>query len=253
MQILIVEDELPAAVRLKEMINNLDPSIWIMGVMDSIRTTVEFLNTHSSPDLILLDIQLADGLSFQIFEKINIQIPIIFTTAYDEFALRAFKLNSIDYLLKPIDSLELDKALTKFKTLNRYSSSTNYAELAEQMMRAMHPRHKTRFLIRIGEHLRNIASEEISFFYSNEKSSYIKTKSGRDFALDESLDNLEKEIDPERFFRVNRKFIIALPYLKDIVAYSGSRLKLTLEGGDNTEILVSREKVNAFKEWIEGK
>jgi DNA-binding LytR/AlgR family response regulator len=250
MQVLVVEDEKLATVRLIEMIEALELSAKIVKTLDSIKAVTKWLNANSHPDLIFMDIQLADGLCFEIFEKVEIHVPVIFTTAYNEYALRAFKVNSIDYLLKPIDKEELRQALTKYQKLR--VPAAFQPQVLKQVMEMIQNPYKSRFVIRIGEHIKSIGSDEVSCFYSSNKSSFLRTSTGRDFAIDCSLDQLEIELDPRKFFRINRKFVVALPHIKDIVAYSGIRLKLHVVGCEKDEILVSREKVADFKKWLEG-
>jgi DNA-binding LytR/AlgR family response regulator len=254
MQVLVIEDEKLAAERLIELIRKVEPSANIVASIDSVRATVSYLQSHPQPDLIFMDIQLADGLCFDIFKQTTVNTPIIFTTAYDEYALRAFKVNSIDYLLKPIDKKELQTSLYKYRqiTPGQVSEKNNQDEVIRRISEMLQNPYKTRFVIKIGEHIKVIDTADIVLFYSNDKSSFLHTSSDRDYAIEYSLDLLEKELDPRSFFRVNRKFIIAMPYIKDIVAYSGSRLKLIVKGAFDNEILVSREKVSEFKKWLEG-
>ncbi len=254
MQVLVIEDEKLAAERLINIIVELEPSAKILKSLDTVRATVRWLNANPQPDLIFMDVQLADGLCFEIFEKTNIESPVIFTTAYNEYALRAFKVNSIDYLLKPIDKTELRASLDKYQKLNSTVSSGIMLQphLLKQVMEMIKNPYKSRFVVRFGEHIKAIGIEDVAYFYTSEKSSFLRTLTGRDFAIDCSLDQLEEELDPDKFFRVSRKFIVALPHIKDIIAYSGSRLKLLVTSSDQTEILVSREKVTEFKKWLEG-
>jgi two-component system, LytTR family, response regulator len=253
MQVLVIEDEKLAADRLADIISELEPEAKILQTLDSVRSAVRWLNNFEHPDLIFMDVQLADGVCFDIFEKVEVDVPVIFTTAYNEYALKAFKVNSIDYLLKPIDKDELSSALNKFKKLNHQprSNMVIQPELLKQVMKMIQNPYKSRFAIRIGEHIKTIVIEDVSYFYSSEKSSFLRSVSGRDYAIDLSLELLEQDLDPQKFFIVSRKHIVALPHIKDIIAYSGSRLKLHLTGGENEEILVSREKVTDFKKWLD--
>ncbi len=254
MQILVIEDEKLAAERLVSLITDIEPTAQVLKSIESIKAAVKWFNANPHPDLIFMDVQLADGLSFEIFEKVNVDVPVIFTTAYNEYALRAFKVNSIDYLLKPIDKEELRSSINKYLKLNR-NVSQNVAlqpQLLKQVMEIIRNPHKSRFVVRIGEHIKTIAIEDVAFFYSSEKSSFIRSISGRDYAIDYSLEQLEAELDPRKFFRVSRQFIVAMATIKDIIAYSGNRLQLNVMGGDQEEILVSREKVTDFKKWLDG-
>lgn len=254
MQVLIIEDEKLAAERLKNLVSEIEPTAQIIKSIESIKNAVKWLSTNPHPDLIFMDVQLGDGLCFDIFEKTNVDVPVIFTTAYNEYALRAFKVNSVDYLLKPIDKEELRASLAKYRKLSS-NVTQNVAlqpQMLKQVMDLIRNPHKSRFVVRIGEHIKTIAIEDVAYFYSSDKYSFIRSVSRRDYAIDYSLDQLEQELDPARFFRVSRKFIVAMSHIKDIVAYSGSRLKLNVVGGDDQEILVSREKVTDFKNWLDG-
>jgi len=254
MQILVIEDEKLAADRLIALITDIEPTAQVLKSIESIKAAVKWLNSNPHPDLIFMDVQLADGLSFEIFDKVNVEVPVIFTTAYNEYALRAFKVNSIDYLLKPIDKEELRTSIHKYLKLN-INVTQNVAlqpQLLKQVMNLIQNPYKSRFVVRIGEHIKTIAIEDVAYFYSSEKSSFLRSISGRDYAIEYTLDQLEQELDPHKFFRVSRKFIIAMPHIKDIIAYSGNRLKIIAMGGDQEEVLVSREKVTDFKKWLDG-
>lgn len=254
MDILVIEDEKLAAERLISLITEVEPSAQVLKSLESIKASVKWLNSNPHPDLIFMDVQLADGLSFEIFNKVNIDVPIIFTTAYNEYALRAFKVNSIDYLLKPIDKEELRVSMSKYQKLSNKASQhvAIQPQLLKHVMNLIQNPYKSRFVVRIGEHIKTISIEDVAYFYSSEKYSFLRTVSGRDYALDYSLEQLEQELDPQKFFRVSRKFMIAMPHIKDIVAYSGSRLKLIISGAGEDEVLVSREKVTSFKKWLDG-
>lgn len=249
MNIVIIEDEKPAARLLQRKVQQLGYTA--IKLLHSVEESLEWFSTNTHPDLIFLDIQLSDGLSFEIFEKIEIKSAIIFTTAYESYALRAFKLNSIDYLLKPIDEEELATAITKFK--NRLAQkellSLNFEQI-KSMFSATEKVYKTRFTVKIGAHLKIINSEEIECFYSENKGTYIHTIDNRDYLIDSTLEVLETELDPKNFYRISRKFIVPLNALKEIVVYSNSRLKIILPTYKADDVIVSREKVNDFKGWI---
>ncbi len=248
MKVLIIEDELPAAQKLERLIREADVSIEISGVLESVEDSINWLQQHSLPDLILMDIQLSDGLCFEIFEKIELQVPVIFTTAYDEYALEAFKINSVDYLLKPVDPYALSKALHKFKTIHGPTKSYQIENLLSQFQ----PKFKERFLIKIGEHFRSIQVSDIRCFFIMERSTFLYIDSNKSYPLDYSLDQVEKLIDMEKFFRVNRNYIIHIAFIKDIIAYSSSRLRIILKDwSGKDEILVSRERVRDFKAWMD--
>jgi DNA-binding LytR/AlgR family response regulator len=254
MKILIIEDEALAADRLLKLVTEADPNTEILAKLESVRSVVNWFNTNALPDLIFMDVQLADGLSFEIFDKVKIDTPVIFTTAYNEYALKAFKVNSIDYLLKPIDKDELQNAIAKFKKQATVSDSASHIDalILNKVKTMLQSPYKTRFVVRIGEHIKAVSVDDISFIYSSEKSTLIRTVSGRDFALDGSIDQIANEMDPAKFFRVSRKYLVAIDHVSDIIAYSGSRLKLIMKGIEDDEIIVSREKVAEFKKWLEG-
>jgi len=252
-KILIVEDESLSAERLQNLIGHLQPQAQVLKITDSVKSTLRFLETKPQIDLGFFDIQLADGLSFEIFERITVPFPVIFTTAFNEYAIRAFKVNSIDYLLKPVDEAGLQKALQKYNSLHAPESSHALEQQSIALALKMLSRaYKARFLVRIGEHLRMIPTQDICLFYSMEKATFIRTSEQRDYAIDFSLDQLTELLDPAAFFRISRKYIVALHSITDIVAYSGNRLKLKLSVPAEDDILVSRDRVNDFKAWLNG-
>jgi len=243
MKIVIIEDEKPAARLLKRKVENLNCEV--IAVLSSVTESIEWFLQNEHPDLVLVDIQLSDGLSFEIFEQVEIKSSVIFTTAYDEYALKAFKLNSIDYLLKPIDENELKAAIEKFLSLQ------NKAVFNQQSLNNVYSSNfKKRFVVKTGNIIKIIDVNDIECFYSAFKSSFLTTIENRSFSLDDSMETIEKEINKEYFFRVNRQFIINLKAIKEISIYSNSRLKISLNNYKEEEIIVSREKVQAFKEWI---
>lgn len=254
MTTLIIEDEKPAARLLQRKLEKLD--IKVETMLHSVEESLAWFSSNSHPDLIFLDIQLSDGLSFEIFEKIDIQSAIIFTTAYDEYALKAFKLNSIDYLLKPIDEDDLETAVTKFRNrLPKVSEESQNLRMDFEQIRQMlsNPFEKTfkqRFTVKIGQHLKVITTEEIECFFSENKGTYIHTFDNRDYLIDSTLEILEQELDKKSFFRVSRKFIVPLKAIKEIQVYTNSRLKVILPSYKDDEVIVSREKVQDFKGWL---
>jgi DNA-binding LytR/AlgR family response regulator len=249
MNCLIVEDEKVAAERLVGLIKKYDPAIDVTEIVQSVKLAVQWLNTHQAPDLIFMDIQLADGLSFEIFELTIVKTPVIFTTAYDEYALKAFKVNSIDYLLKPIDPDELKNAIEKFKESN--SPKEIPAQVFDSIMHSLTKKYKNKFVINVGEHIKVFTTEDIQCFYSIEKCTFLQNKSGRDYGINYSLDQLEDLLDPAQFFRINRKFIVSLSAISDIISYSNSRLKVKLHSNESNDLIVSREKVQDFRKWLE--
>lgn len=248
MRILVVEDENQAARRLIKLVKELIPDCEIFGNLDSVISTVDWLKSHSEPDLIFLDIQLADGIAFEIFEKVKVAAPIIFCTAFDQYAIKAFKLNSIDYLLKPVEPQDLKQALDKFRQ-GRKSSALSLDDI-KMLLQKESKVYKNRFLVKSGERILTLNIDDIAFFYSEDKVSLLQTNDGKKFVIDYILDELEEMIDPEKFFRLNRKYIASLQAIKGIYTYSSSRLKIQLVHCNDQDILVSREKVGSFKIWL---
>ncbi len=253
MNIIIIEDEHLAVKRLSDLIKKYDKEITVSAKIQSVKKAVEWFNNNPEPDLAFMDIQLGDGLSFEIFEQVKINCPIIFTTAFDEYAIKAFKVNSIDYLLKPFDFKELKSAMDKFRNRISKAQKSNNIEnnQIEQVINMLSKKYKERFTVKIGEHIKLVSTSDILCFYSSEKATYIYTKEKRNYLLDYSLEKLETLINPKIFFRVNRKFIININAVKDIIAYSNSRLKINIQDFMDEEIIVSREKVSKFKTWLE--
>lgn len=253
MKILIIEDEKLAANRLSSLIKSFDNTIEIVGILDSIKTSVAWFTTNPQPDLAFMDIQLADGLSFEIFDQVAVSCPVIFTTAFDEYALRAFKVNSIDYLLKPIDNNELIRAMDKFRHLHQDSSKpeTIAAPVMDRVLQMLTKTYKSRFLVRAGEHIKTIPVEQVTFFYSMEKATFLNTTENKEYDVDYTLEELEGLLNPELFFRINRKYFVAMEAIRDIVSYTNSRLKIRLINSSDEEIIVSREKVTDFKKWLD--
>lgn len=252
-KVLLIEDEKPAAEWLHQLILKFDPQISILTVIDSVRGAEEWFQQHPAPDLVFMDIQLADGLSFEIFERVKVPCPVIFTTAYEEYAIKAFKVNSVDYLLKPIAYKELEAAILKFSQQIKSLQPTPpiSIELLNKVKEMLRKQYKTRFVIKVGDHLKSIPVEDILFFYSLEKATYLCTADFRTYLVDYSLDHISEMIDEQRFFRINRKYILSNQSIADIVVYSNSRLKIKLKKPDEESIIVSRDKVPGFKEWLD--
>jgi DNA-binding LytR/AlgR family response regulator len=250
MNIIIIEDEKPAARLLERKIEKLGYSITTL--LHSVEESLLWFQNNSHPDLIFLDIQLSDGLSFEIFEKIDIKSAVIFTTAYDEYALRAFKLNSIDYLLKPIDEEELATAISKFANqfqVNRVSN-LDFEAIKRMLVNPISKEYRKRFSVKIGQQIKVIDVAEIECLYSENKGTYIHTSDNRDYLIDSSLEVVEAELNPNDFFRISRKYIIPLQSVKEIQVYSNSRLKISLPTYKADEVIVARERVSDFKEWL---
>ncbi len=251
MNIIIIEDEKPAARLLQRKIEKL--GLQVNQMLHSVEEAINWFENNTHPDLIFLDIQLSDGLSFEIFENRDIKSAIIFTTAYDEYALRAFKLNSIDYLLKPIDEEDLETAVNKFKARNTTAPnlSLDFEMIKQMFTKSNDKQYKTRFTVKIGQHLKVISTDEIECFFSENKGTYLHTFDNRNYLIDTTLEFLEQELDAKLFFRISRKYIIPLRSIKEIILYSNSRLKIILPTYNEDEVIVSREKVQDFKTWID--
>lgn len=250
MKVLIVEDEGIAADRLIQLLKQLDNSIEILEHLDSVKSVVEWFESNTAPDLAFFDIQLADGLSFEIFEQVEVSCPIIFTTAYDQYAIEAFKVNSIDYLLKPMMETDLQRALEKFNKQKQPAQTVDVSALMS-LMQQQNQSYKERFVIKVGEHLKSVLTEEVEIFLSENKATYLLTKNSKKFIIDFTLDQLQEAVNPKSFFRINRKYIIHIDGIKDIITYSNSRLKLELHHFNSDDLIVSREKVALFKEWLD--
>ena len=257
MKILIVEDEDLAVDKLKATLAKLHHHARVIGITGSIQATVKWLNANPSPDLILMDIELADGQSFEIFDQLRIKSPVIFITSYDEYALRAFKVNSIDYLLKPVQKEDLKTALDKYSAFKETfsqrteSQATNIEKLVLELQNQFQPKeYRRRFLVKHVQKLVSVEVDAISYFFSEERISFFKTPDDKQFIVDYNMDELEELLDPACFFRISRSFIISIKSVNQISDYFGHRLALRLQPNFNKESIVSREKVQAFKVWM---
>ncbi|KYG72359.1 LytR/AlgR family response regulator transcription factor [Roseivirga echinicomitans] len=255
MKVLIVEDESMAAKRLASLLEKINPEIEILAKLDSVKRTVNWLKENPQPDLLFFDIQLADGLSFEILEQVEVSSPIIFTTAFDEYAIQAFKVNSIDYLLKPIDPEDLENALEKYEARFKPSAPVQKSGmdmmLIQQAMQMLTKQYKERFVVKIGEHIHTIPTAETAYFFSQEKATYLQTTEKNRYIIDYTMEQVEQLVDPQKFFRINRKYLVSLEAVKDIITYSNSRLRLILIHSDETDAIVSRDKVQDFKKWLD--
>jgi len=251
MNVIIIEDEKPSARRLQRMLNVLN--IDVKTMLHSVEEAVDWFQNNKHPDLIFLDIQLSDGLSFEIFEAVDIKSAIIFTTAYDEYALQAFKLNSIDYLLKPIDEDDLNIAIEKFK--NRSPQNQNVTidlnDIKQLLVNPSEREYKKRFSVKIGQHIKLINTEDIECIYSENKGTYAYTNEGRNYLLDNTLDQLQDDLAPNQFFRISRKFYVNIKAMRDIISYTNSRLQIKLNHYKEQDLIVARERVKDFKNWLE--
>lgn len=250
MNALIIEDETLAAEKLENMLSTIDPGITVVAKIGSINEAVKWLLQHTA-DLIFLDIQLSDGISFSIFDQVEVNTPVIFTTAYDQYAIDAFQLNSISYLLKPIRQTDLAKSLNKYKSL-RSSQHIDFLAL-HALIQGEKPAYKKRFLIQIGEKIKTIDVHDIAYFFILNKSVYLKTFPGMAYPLDFTLDKLESVLDPELFFRINRKYMVNISAIVNMTAYSRGRVKLELKpkADDEYDAIVSIDRARDFKQWMD--
>ena len=249
MNVLIIEDEKNAAENLETMLHQIDKHIHVQRKIDSIEESVNWLNTNNT-DLIFLDIHLADGLGFEIFEQIEINIPVIFTTAYDQYAIRAFKVNSIDYLLKPIEIEQLEQSLDKFKELKKLSIA-NRADF-EALINFFHNKitYQERFIVRYAQKIKSIKTEDIAYFYIESENVFLCTTNQKNYSIDYSLDKLENLVNPKIFFRVNRQFIVNITAIENMYALSKSRIKLELQPNPDRDVIVSYNRMSDFKKWL---
>ncbi|MEM9338154.1 MAG: LytTR family DNA-binding domain-containing protein [Bacteroidota bacterium] len=253
MKYVIIEDELLAAKRLRDLMSRIRPDYEFVSKFDSVEGATISLPVLDY-DLILMDIQLADGISFDIFDQITLKTPIIFTTAYDEYAIKAFKTNSIDYLLKPIDEGELKAAIEKFESTrvvlpeNKMESSSDQVL---ELIKTLQPKGKERFIVKLGDHLRTVETESVQLIYSQDKGTYLFTREGKRFLVDYSLEKMEELLNGNQFFRISRKYMVNMAFIKDIISFTNSRLEIVIEHYDEEQIIVARERVNDFKSWID--
>ena len=252
MKSIIIEDEPLVCDYLKSLIAKLPESIEIIAELDTVFAAVQWFKENSAPDLAFMDIRLADGLSFDIFEQCDVSCPVIFTTAYDEYAIRAFKVHSIDYLLKPVSIEALKTSISKFKNLLQSNSGFVNKELIPVLKTDIKTGFKSRFVIKVGEHLRMIPIEQVLYFVSKDKSTWLCTSDGRQFPIEQFIDAVTDCVDPLKFFRINRKYLISIDAIEDVLIYSGSRLLVKLPHAPTDDTIVSRERVNDFRKWIDG-
>jgi two-component system, LytTR family, response regulator LytT len=257
MKVLIIEDEELAVKKLRKTLESVDSSAQVVGVADSIRSSVNWLQQNPAPDLILMDIELADGQSFEIFDKVEVKSTVIFTTSYDEYALKAFKVNSVDYLLKPVQKEDLQAALNKLKTMqtmygsNGTSDPLNVENLVKELQQKLQPKEfRKRFLVKHAQKLVSVDVEEIAYFYSDGRLNFFKTSDNKKFVVDYTMDELEDMLDPNKYFRISRSFYVSIASIDQIHDYFGNRLLLHLKPAVDKESIVSREKVADFKKWM---
>jgi DNA-binding LytR/AlgR family response regulator len=247
---LIIEDEMPAAERLEKMLKSVEPSLEVLDILDSVEGSVNWFSENDPPDLLMLDIQLADGLSFDIFKKTSIDCFVIFTTAYDEYAIKAFELNSVDYLLKPVDREKLARSIEKFKKLRDSSAQLNIQDLIETI-ESRSGKYKKRFAVSVGNKIISVETQKVAYFYSMEKSTFLCTADDHHYPLDFSLDHLELILDPDNFFRINRQNIINYANILKVHVLSKSRIKIETEPACRDNLLVSTAKTHKFRLWLD--
>lgn len=254
MKVLLLEDEEPASKRLEKMLKEAVPEIEILNTIVSVSSGIRWLTENPAPDLIISDIQLADGLSFEVFKAVPTMCPIIFTTAFDQYAIEAFKVNSIDYLLKPIKKDSLEAAISKYKKLagtkQAANSFSDISKLLEAMSGNTPKQFKNRFVVKYGEHLKTINISEAAYFYTEDKINFITTNEGRRYIIDYNLDSLETMLDPAVFFRINRQYIISINAIAEMFSYSKSRVLIKLNPAAKHETIVSTERSGEFKNWL---
>lgn len=248
MRILIIEDELPAARQLTKLIQGKVPNATILDTLDSVESAVQWLTSFDTPDLIFMDIQIADGLSFDIFKQTEVTAPVIFTTAFDQYAIQAFKVNAVDYLLKPIDPDDLGKALEKIKTAQNTNSLPDIKELLRYMDKGR--QYKDRFLVKTGQHFIMVPINEIAFFHSSDGLTMVHTHAGKKHFVEYTLDELQDLLHPESFYRINRSTFVSVQSIKAIHPHLNGRLKLDIAPTFSDEVFVSRERVGEFKIWL---
>ena len=252
MKILIIEDENAAARRLEKMLGEIAPDALVLDRLDSVEAAILWLQSNPQPDLILLDIHLADGASFEIFEHVQVTAPVIFTTAYDEYAVKAFKVTAVDYVLKPIKTADLEAALDKFKRIFQPTSTPDYNPLLDALRR-QEPgsAYLRRMLIRFSNSYKLVDMSDAAYFYSKDKITFVVSRSsGKRFPVDYPLDKLEHLLDPAVFYRINRQFIVNVAAIKEMHSYSKSRVKIDLEPPADMETIVSTERSSDFKKWL---
>jgi DNA-binding LytR/AlgR family response regulator len=254
MNVLIIEDEEATARHLRKMLEEIDPDIRVLAILESVESAVKWFRTHSEPDLLLLDIHLSDGLSFGIFRNVEVTCPVIFTTAYDQYAIQAFRVNSIDYLLKPVGREALNEALKKYRKVvsGPSAAAIDYRKLAG-MLSGTPPETLNRLVIRYGETIRSVDIRDAAYFRTEEKGVYVHTSANAVYPVDFTLDDLEAQLDPKRWFRINRQFIISFESIDRMTAYSKSRIRITLRPPCEAESISSTERSADFRSWLAGK
>ena len=250
MNILIIEDEAAAAQRMRKLLLAIDPTMVVVAELPTVVDSVQWFKDQGRADLVFMDVQLADGDSFEIFKQVDVPCPVVFTTAYDEYALNAFRVNALDYLLKPIRREDLAQAVERARRTMVVRDLSTLDRVASPKAGAAPIK---RFLIRYGEHFKVVEPEQIAYIHSLMKNTFLRTREGRDLPLEESLDKLESQLDPERFIRLNRQLIVHINSIKELLAYSKSRVKVILEPPYGEDAIVSSERSAEFKRWLSGR
>jgi DNA-binding LytR/AlgR family response regulator len=248
MKIIILEDETRAANHLERLLAKVAANMTVVARLESVRDGLKYLQNNPEPDLIFSDIQLADGLSFEIYKQVSVRCPIIFTTAYDHYAIEAFQTNGIDYLLKPIEEERLRKSIEKAR---HFSPGLVLEKLLAMNNPTSEKAYKSRFMVKVGDKIKSVPADDILVFFSQEKATFIRTADAHTYCIDYALDQLEPMLDPEKFFRINRKYIVSIDACTNILAWTNSRLRLKIDGIDDSDIIVARERVVEFKNWLD--
>jgi DNA-binding LytR/AlgR family response regulator len=253
MNVVIVEDEHLSAEHIRELLSRIDPGIQVLAMPDSVKAAVRWFKQHETPDLVFMDIQLADGLSFEVFDRVEVECPVIFTTAYQEYAIRAFKVNSVDYLLKPVSEDDLKNALKKYQHLFSLKEALSPVdkELMNNIRQMISNPYKSRFMIKVGDRIRSVDVKDVLYFYSLQKGTYLHTAENRNYVIDFTLDALVELLDPKQFHRINRQYIISHGAISELVTLSGSKLKVELVHSDDSGIYISRDRIHPFKHWLD--
>lgn len=253
MKVIIIEDEHLTAERIRSLLATIDSEIQVLSIIDSVSKAVLWFREQGNPDLVFMDIQLADGISFDIFDRVRVEAPVIFITAYQEYAIRAFKVNSVDYLLKPIVQKDLEASLDKYRKLyhqNKQVPELN-SDLLDSIRQMISKPYKSRFLVKVGDRIKSVDVEQILYIYSQQKGTFVHTQEGRNYAVDYTLDKLGEILDPSLFHRINRQYISSHRAIEELVSLSGSKLKVRLLNSDDEQIYVSRDRLSSFKKWLD--
>jgi DNA-binding LytR/AlgR family response regulator len=250
MNVLILEDEELAAQRFQRMLRELQPTANVLAVIDNVADAVAWLQTHAQPDLLFCDIQLADALSFDVFKQVNVTSPVVFVTAFDDYAIQAFKVNSIDYLLKPVKKEELAQALAKYQRMKK--ADVPVSQLMQWLQQNKPQQHAERFLVQVGQQLKTIDIADVAYFYTHDKIIFLVAKDGKRYAVDYQLDKLEQMLEPSKFFRINRQYIVSIDAIDKMTAYPKSRVKIELKPAAPDDTVTSTERSSDFKKWLAG-